>query len=291
MKYIDREGKVWEEVSGQDKLLKLLYQTKAGRAILKILIRPGVSRAGGWLLEQKISRLLIRPFVKSQKIDLDLYEKQEFESYNDFFTRQIKKEFRPLEGGAETLVSPCDGKLSVYRIDDGRRFCIKDTEYTLRDLLHSRTLEERYRNGYACVFRLTVDDYHRYCYVDSGKKSADIRIPGVFHTVNPAANDVCPIYKENTREYSLLKSRHFGTILMMEVGALMVGRITNYHGSCQVERGQEKGRFEFGGSTIILLFQENKVNLDARLEENTKLGYETVVKMGERLGETIKGEL
>lgn len=287
MKYIDRDGRVTEETTGQDKLLERLYGGSGGRLLLRFLVCPRVSKAGGWLLDKGISRIFIRPFVKSRNIDLNLYERQEFKSYNDFFTRQIKKEYRPLEGDGSTLVSPCDGKLSVYHIDGESRFQIKNTGYTLESLLRSRTLARRYEGGYACVFRLTVDDYHRYCYVDGGEKSENYRIPGVFHTVNPAANDVCPIYKENTREFSLLRSRHFGTVLMMEVGALMVGRITNYHGACQVRRGQEKGRFEFGGSTVILLFQKGKAALDERLLENTKMEYETVVKMGERLGEAV----
>ena len=130
-----------------------------------------------------------------------------------------------------------------------------------------------------------MDDYHRYCYIDDGKKSRNYRISGVFHTVNPAAGDVLPIYKENTREFSLLKSRHFKTVVMMEVGALMVGRITNYHGACLVKRGEEKGKFEFGGSTVILLFQDGAVRIDDRLIHNTEKGYETIVRMGERIGE------
>lgn len=286
MRYIDRDGQATEKTSGQDRLLQRLYGCCGGRVLLRFLVCPGVSKAGGWLLDRGISKVLIRPFAAKQKIDLDLYEKREFTSYNDFFTRQIKKEYRPIEAGCHTLISPCDGKLSVYEIDGKSRFLIKHTEYTLKTLLRSQELARQYEGGYACVFRLTVDDYHRYCYVDEGKKSKNYRIPGVFHTVNPAANDVFPIYKENTREFSLLKSEHFGTVLMMEVGALLVGRITNYHGACQVKKGQEKGRFEFGGSTVILLFQKGKVLLEERLLENTRMGYETVVKMGEGLGKT-----
>ena len=285
MKYIDREGKITTEDSGQDRLLRWMYTHRAGRLALKVLVLPGVSKAGGWLLDSRISRVLIKPFVKRQGIDLDLYEGREYASYNDFFTRQIKKEHRPIEGDAGTLISPCDGKLSVYPIDGKRRFSIKGTEYTVDSLLRSGRIAGRYRGGYACVFRLTVDDYHRYCYVDDGVKSVNIRIPGVFHTVNPAANEVCPIYKENTREFSLLQSEHFKVVLMMEVGALMVGRITNYHEEGRVRRGEEKGRFEFGGSTVILLFQKDAVKFDRRFLENTENGYETIVKMGERLGE------
>ena len=118
----------------------------------------------------------------------------------------------------------------------------------------------------------------------------NIRIPGVFHTVNPAANEVCPIYKENTREFSLLQSEHFKVVLMMEVGALLVGRITNYHEEETVKKGEEKGRFEFGGSTVILLFQKDAVKFDRQFLYNTENGYETIVKMGERLGEAADKE-
>ena len=292
MKYIDREGKITTEDSGQDKLLKWMYTHSVGRGMIRLFVHPAVSKAGGLLLERKWSRCLIRPFIKRNQIDISGCVKQEFYSYNDFFTRQMKPECRLPEGDERTLISPCDGKLSVYPItqENGERssFCIKNTSYTVESLLRSEKLASYYEGGTACIFRLTVDDYHRYCYVDDGWKSANCHIPGIFHTVNPIANDVVPIYKENTREFSLLESRHFKTILMMEVGALMVGRITNYHEECEVKKGQEKGRFEFGGSTVILLFQKGAVKIDERLIENTENGFETIVRMGERIGECGK---
>ena len=107
----------------------------------------------------------------------------------------------------------------------------------------------------------------------------------MLHTVNPAACETLPVYKENTREYTLIRSSRFGDVLQMEVGALMVGRILNYHGIRNVEKGQEKGRFEFGGSTIILALEKSRVQLDHRLLENTENGYETLVKMGESIGQ------
>ena len=96
MKYIDREGMITTEDSGQDRLLRWMYTHRAGRLALKVLVLPGVSKAGGWLLDSRCSRVLIKPFVKRQGIDLDLYEGREYASYNDFFTRQIKKEHRPI---------------------------------------------------------------------------------------------------------------------------------------------------------------------------------------------------
>lgn len=284
MKYIDRNGNITIEDSGQDKLLYWMYNSPIGRKLLKILIKPGISKAAGWLLNQRCSKILIQTFIRKNHIDMSLYEEKDYESYNDFFIRQIRKECRPIEGDENTLISPCDGKLSVYPVEEDSRFKIKNTEYTLESLLRSKRLAKKYQGGYVCVFRLTVDDYHRFCYVDNGRKSKNYRIPGVFHTVNPAANDVCPIYKENTREFSLLKSEHFKTVLMMEVGALMVGRIVNYQEEAYVSRGMEKGTFEFGGSTVILMLQKNAVKLEKDILQNTQNGYETIVKMGEQIG-------
>ena len=137
------------------------------------------------------------------------------------------------------------------------------------------------------IFRLTVDDYHRYCYVDNGTKEDNIFIPGVLHTVNPIANDHYPIYKENSREYTILHSEVFGDIVVMEVGALLVGKIVNHHGKARVTRGQEKGYFQFGGSTVVMLLKADTVQVDEDIIENSRKGYETIVKMGEKIGRKI----
>lgn len=99
----------------------------------------------------------------------------------------------------EHFVSPCDGKVSVSKLDEKSVFQIKHTRYTAERLLRNRKLAKAYAGGYLWVFRLSVEDYHRYIYIDRGVESESVRIPGVFHTVNPVANDVFPVYKENTR--------------------------------------------------------------------------------------------
>lgn len=287
MKCKDRQGNITIEEDGQEKLLKYLYCTKTGRAMLKVLISPCVSKLGGMFLNTPISKLGIKPFVKSNNIKLEDYEKTNFKSYNEFFCRKIKKGKRVPDSNDNVLISPCDSKLTVYPISTDGKYKIKNTEYTIRTLTKSRKIEKYYEGGYIFVFRLTVDDYHRYCYIDDGRKTRNYRIKGVFHTVNPIANDQYPIYKENTREFSLLKSRHFKTLLMMEVGALMVGKIVNYHQAKEVKRGEEKGRFEFGGSTVILCVKKDVVNIDEDILNNSKEGYETIVKMGEKIGSRI----
>lgn len=285
MKYIDRKGNITIEENGQDKFLRHLYNDWGGRLCLKIIIQPFVTRLGGWFLNTRLSARMISGFVERNHIDLSSCTRQEFASYNDFFTRRLKVGQRPVAADDSVLVSPCDGKVTVSRIGSDSRFYIKDTLYTLERLLKNKKLAERYLGGYAVILRLTVDDYHHYCYVADGEKSPEVKIPGVFHTVNPAANDVCQIYHENTREYCLLKTEQFGTIAMMEVGAMMVGKITNLKpGACEVKKGEEKGYFEFGGSTIVLLLQHGKVRMDSDLIENSENGYETIVRMGERIG-------
>lgn len=285
MKYKDRDGITKGQEGFQDKLLKYLYGSVVGRMLMKPLVMPMVSELGGRILDSSFSKVLIPPFVKANHIDLSQCEKSEFTSYNDLFTRKLKKEARRIPIQDDMFISPCDGKLTVYPIRNDSHFLIKHTLYTVEELLKNKKLAEKYCGGYAWIFRLSVEDYHRYCYVADGYKSENIKISGVFHTVNPVANDVYPIYKENAREYSLLRTKEFGTILMMEVGALMVGKIENHHGKQNVLRGQEKGNFAFGGSTIVLLTQKEKVKVDKDILQNTKLGYETVVQMGEKVGQ------
>lgn len=284
MKYKNRNGELLGHTDSQDAALRRLYSHFAGRLLVKLLICPAVSRAGGALLDSRISKLLIPSEVRKGQADLSAYEKQSFSSYNDYFCRKRKSEACRIDRDPEHLISPCDGLLSVYPIEEDRHFNIKHTRYTADTLLRSRKLARRYAGGYACIFRLTVEDYHRYCYVDDGATTSIRRIPGVLHTVNPAANDITPIYKENAREYSILRSANFGNILMMEVGALMVGRIVNRPGASAVRRGQEKGHFEFGGSTVILLLEPGRARIDRDLLKNSRQGFETRVRMGERIG-------
>lgn len=185
----------------------------------------------------------------------------------------------------EAFVSPCDSRVSVYPISENCHVKIKHTSYTVAELLKNPVLAKRYEGGLLWVFRLCVDDYHRYIYIDDGFESRRVHIPGELHTVNPVANDVYPIYKENTREYALLKTVNFGTVLMMEVGALMVGRIENVPLRGRVKTGgKEKGNFAFGGSTVILMTQKERVLPDPDIFMNSEKGIETRVKLGERIG-------
>lgn len=271
--------------------LRFLYQNPIGRGVLKILTLPFLSVLSGKALNSSISKYRINHFVKKNNIDLSRYEKREWKSFNDFFCRKLQPELQQLgDVNADELISPCDAKLSVYSICDGLVMPIKESAYTVSSLIQNDDLAKQFHNGYALVFRLTVDDYHRYCYPITGAKECDIYIPGRLHTVRPVALCSVPVFCENARKYTLLHSAIFGQVLQMEVGALLVGRIVNHDASnANVYAGEEKGYFEFGGSTIVLLVQKDSVILDDELIENTRQGRETIVRYGETLGRSIAG--
>lgn len=262
--------------------LNFLYKTPIGRGFLKPLTSRPLSKCAGKLMDSKLSKAYINSFVRKNNIDLSEYENVSYKSFNDFFTRHIKPENRTI---SETgFISPCDSLLSVYNISDTSRFAIKGRTYSVLELTQDVNLVKRYSGGICMVFRLTVTDYHRYCYIDNGTKGDNYFIKGILHTVQPVACGECDVYKENCREYTVMQTEHYGTVTQVEIGAMLVGRICNNDGSGEITRGKEKGRFEFGGSTIVLLLEKNAVKLDEEFFENTKNGYETKVKYGECIG-------
>ena len=282
-----------EENDLQDRFLHMMYSHAAGRAAMQPLVQSFVSRAAGCFLDSRLSVPLVAPFVKKNHISLKECTAKQFISFNDFFVRKLKMDARPFSNAPQDFISPCDARLTVYPIHENGKFEIKNTEYTLEQLLRDRKLAKRYEGGTLFLFRLSVDDYHRYLFVDDGVCSTERRIEGVLHTVNPAANDFCPIYKENTRTYTLLQSANFGTLLQMEVGAMMVGKIVNENAGAarRVQRGEEKGYFAFGGSTVIVLAQKGSAVPEKRIWNYSRLGIETRVRQGETVGTAGRTEL
>jgi phosphatidylserine decarboxylase len=185
------------------------------------------------------------------------------------------------------LISPSDGKLSVFDIEENSIFYIKDSAYTVADLVDNESLAKEFMGGKCLIFRLSVDDYHRYCYFDWCKKSENIFIKGLLHTVNPIVLDSVNVYKRNCREYTILETENFGKAVQIEVGAMLVGKIKNLHGEGSFKKGSEKGMFEFGGSTIVLLLKKGVAEIDSDIVQNSKENTETIVKMGERIGVSL----
>ena len=279
-----RTGQAVVSNEKQNRLLKKLYGSIAGRMLLKVLTAPAVSCIAGTFMDSPLSKPLIKPFIRKSGIDTSEYVMSGFRSYNDFFTRRIKPEKRPVDLTPEHLISPCDSKLTVHKISSRSIFTIKGSRYRVSQLLDNDFLAKRYCGGYCFIFRLEVNDYHRYCYIDSGVKSDNTFIAGELHTVNPIALERYNIYKRNCREYTVLHTDNFGDVVQIEVGAMLVGRIVNLHEECSFRRGDEKGRFEFGGSTIVLLFEKDCVVPDEDILRNSAEGNETIVKYGGKIG-------
>lgn len=280
----DRKGNIIPVTGGQDKMLEFLYRTVGGNIALKGLTAPLVSKIAGHFCDSFFSARLIPSFIEKAGIDLTEYESGFYKSFNDFFTRKIKKDARPICMNPDVLVSPCDSKLTVYKINNDSRFSIKGGDYSVASFLRCSRLAQRYNGGWFMIFRLDVSDYHRYMYIDNGYKSKNIHINGIYHTVNPVALDKADIYKENVREYTVLHTENFGNVIQAEVGAMLVGKISNHHQKHRYIRGEEKGMFEYGGSTVVLIIPHDTVIPDADILKNTKDGFETVVKMGEKIG-------
>ncbi len=265
-------------------MLEFLYQTILGRVILKILTWPMLSGGIGRFMDSRLSEWIIPAFIQKNNIDMSEYQVEEYRSFNDFFCRRIRPELRPIDARKDVLIAPCDGLLRVYPIQDDLVIPVKESHYRISDLLRDRDLAQKYHDGTCLVFRLCVHHYHRYCYPDSGIKTRNIYIPGVLHTVRPVALREVPVFTENSREYTMVCSDHFGDIIQMEVGAMLVGKIDNYHAEALVSRGEEKGRFLYGGSTIILLLEKGAAEINSEILHATENGQEVEVKMGQAIG-------
>ncbi len=268
-------------------ILQFLYGSMAGRILLKGLTAPALSRVCGNFLDSERSAFLIDPFVRKNHIKLEDFDTDHMRSFNDCFSRKIKEGRRPIDREPGHLIAPCDGLLSVSRIRENTILHVKNSSYSLEDLLASRRLAAHYKDGLCLVYRLCVNHYHRYAYVDSGRKSRNVFIPGRLHTVRPIALEKVPVFARNCREYCLLKTDYFGTLVQMEVGAMLVGRIVNYDQEAQVERGQEKGMFQYGGSTIIVLLQKDKARLLPEFADTEASGREIPVRLGQQVGRVL----
>ena len=113
MDYIDLNGKLIKNKTSQDKLLEFLYTNILGRILLKPLTHPKVSELTGKLLSTNLSTVLIPPFIKKHDIHMEEYDTCHYRSFNEFFTRKIKEQARPIKMDANILISPCDCRASV----------------------------------------------------------------------------------------------------------------------------------------------------------------------------------
>lgn len=273
-KVYNRTLKKYENVKhfGANTLNKV-YKSKI---LTNILTSKIISKVYGLYNNSSLSKKKIDTFIKENNIDIREYENTDYKNFNDFFIRKKKK--INIDQINNHLISPVDGKLLVYKVSD-KKINVKGLDYTLEELF-DEDVNNQFSNGYVLVFRLALDDYHRFHYIDSGKRIKRKKIKGKLHTVSSSSSKY-KIYKENEREFSILLTNNFGLVYYMEVGALLVGKIVNYDKD-KFRRGEEKGYFLPGGSTVILLV--NNVIIDKDILNNSKKDIEVLVSVGQRVG-------
>ncbi|MGM9553346.1 MAG: phosphatidylserine decarboxylase [Faecousia sp.] len=262
--------------------MRFAYENPVGRALTKaILCRKFISKLYAAWQKSRFSKGKVRKFIAQYHIPLDDCTAQDFPNFNAFFTRQRKSYVN--QTAENELPAIADSKLTALPIDKNRVFTVKGVPYTAAELLENEKLAAEYAGGTCLIFRLSPDDYHRYVYPDAGTQEKTVAIKGVLHSVNPIAGSL-GVYRRNARRYTVLHTAHFGDVVQMEVGALLVGKIRNHSETPgSFAKLQEKGYFEYGGSTVILLLKKNAVTVDADILQYSAQGIETKVKIGERI--------
>lgn len=287
IQYYDRESDMLKTGKvAAEKWLVWLYNNPVGEASLWALVkRKLVSSVYGTSMDRPSSTKKIQAFIEEFDIDMSSVQKQEFNSFNDFFTRKLKNNARPVDTDSTIAVSPADGKLLAYADISNSDFIIKGYRFDILSFLNNADLAQNYLDGTLVIIRLAPPDYHRFHFSISGSVSPITRIDGDYYSVNPLAlRKMTEIFCLNKREFTIVTNPLFGDVVMAEVGATMVGSIVQTYTGNFVNKGEEKGYFKFGGSTVVLLFEKNKIRIDNDLLINTLKGYETAIKVGERIG-------
>jgi len=294
MIYDRSENNIIEENVLGKSFIEMFYDTKVGFWITDHLLKLKLpSKVYGTYMDSPFSKYKINTFIEDCNINIQEIEKpvSEYETFNEFFTRKLKPGMRPINYNPDMLISPCDARLQVYDIKEDTIFPIKGKEYTLTQLIDSNeSLTHQFINGKCLIFRLAPQDYHRYCYIDDGVQDEVLLVNGYLHSVNPIALDTeAKVFQENERQYCTMHTKNFKDVLHIDVGAMLVGKIVQQHPltySCK--RGDEKGYFKYGGSTVILIFKPQTIILDDDIVKYSQKGIETLVRYGTKIGKKYK---
>jgi phosphatidylserine decarboxylase len=286
-RYRNREtGAIETERVFKEKTLHFLYENPFGRFLNGLLLKRRVFSLlyGGW--QRRRGKGRIQDFVDSIGVNVAEAEKplEAYPTLDEFFTRRLAPDARPIDADPEHLVSPADGRVPVCPRLDGGILTVKSSRATLEDLLGEADLAERYRGGAAVIVRLAPVDYHRFHFPEAGVAKEARRTAGSLHSVHPIALAAGAPSFLNERTITGISTKGFGEIQMIEIGAIAVGKIVQTYTPGPVERGQEKGFFRFGASTVVLLAEPGRLRLDEDLAEANANGLESLVRVGMRIG-------
>ena len=286
--YIDRmTGKLREEPIYCEAALRFLYGSKIGRPLGVLLARlPLFSRIIGWWYSRSWTKKRILPFVVRYGIDTSECEKhiESYLSFDAFFVRTLKKGSRPLAQGP---IMPADGRYLFYQdvsaCDD---LVVKDKKFSIEKLAGFESTKHAYFQGSMVIVRLSPSDYHRFHFPCDCIPGPARLINGFLYTAHPLEiiKNIVQL-TENKRMITELKTDHYGSILFIEIGATAVGSIhQTYQPGIHYKKGDEKGYFSFGGSTLVLLFEKGRIHLDKDILAHSAEQIETLCQMGQPLG-------
>lgn len=218
----------------------------------------------------------------------------EFKNFNEFFYRALKPEARPCSAPNDPhiIVSPADCRSVVFNtLENAQKIWVKGREFSVERLLGKAYPQDakRYHNGGLCIARLAPQDYHRFHIPVDGIMGEPKLIDGEYYTVNPMAiRSALDVYGENIRVCVPIDSEVHGRVMVICVGAMMVGStvITRKPGE-HVKRAEELGYFKFGGSTILLLFEPGVMEFDDDLVANSNSAVETLIRVGMSIGHSV----
>lgn len=296
IKYIDRKtGKdEYEQVYGAS-FLRLLYGNSffsrlLGSPLSCLIARlPWFSSLYGKLQQCPSSKRKVLPFIKKFNVDITEFATppDTFESFNDFFIRHLKREARPIAQGNTTAIIPADGRYLFYEnISQADGFIVKGKKFSLAKLLQNEKLAQEYAEGSMAIARLCPTDYHRFHFpIDCIPGKSEL-LNGYLYSVNPAATKRnVEIFTENKRTLCILNTPLFGKVLFLEVGATCVGAIhETYTPGTPYLKGDEKGYFSFGGSSLIIIFPPNTIRFDRDLLAASANHTEILCLMGQHMG-------
>jgi phosphatidylserine decarboxylase len=283
--YIHRKtGELRAERVYGERGLHLLYETWWGSALLHTFIkRNWFSHLTGFLHRSPLSRRKILSFVEQFEIDDSESEfpATTYRSLDAFFTRKLKPEARPIDPNPLHLVAPAEGRVLAFAEIPGGKLDVKGCTVDIEELVGGL---DGFQLGAGFVIRLAPCDYHRFHFPANCQVSDPVRVGRVLHSVHPIALKAGAPAFRNKRMVSMLSDTNCGRMLQIEVGALTVGSIVQTYDRGPVKRGQEKGYFRFGGSTVILLTEPGRIRPDDDLLDATERGLETLVNVGTRIG-------
>mgnify|MGYP000123733704 FL=1 len=281
-----------EKVYG-DAAVRWLYESTSGSFASTALVKAPISVLYGFMQDLPFSKFKIDEFVKNYNINLEDYVPEEgrtwnspYSTFNQFFIRKFKDGKRPFESDSNKLAAFSEARYFGYEsITDEQSIPVKGKFLNSKELLANSKWTETFKDGPLLLARLCPVDYHRFHYPDDGKVLDYYKVNGAYHSVNPIAlkakND---IFSTNIREVTILETENFGKLAYVEVGAIMVGKIVQSGDLKNFKRGDEKGYFLFGGSTVIVIGEKGKWKPSSDIIENTKEKRETYLHLGSEVG-------